>query len=205
MAIQMPRKRLHFVAAIVAFIIAYYVPYPYRVIVAGSLFIAMLIVDSIRLRDPHREEYSKGVWEECLRPNEKHTFTGSFWLTLGFLGISFIPEKEIVCLAVIYVGFADPMADITGNISLTPSFTPVSKKTIGGSLGFFFTALGLSLLVLKFLFFHPQWLEIAFIGSFFATFIEALEIKILGHLINDNFLVPIASAVLLKYLLFPLL
>ncbi|MFA5070395.1 MAG: hypothetical protein WC528_03880 [Patescibacteria group bacterium] len=201
MALLMPRKYFHWAASAGAFFIGYFAPYPFRIGLAGAVFLIMLILDLRRLKEPHLKEYHRGPWRLCLREIEKTRFTGSLWLTLGYLIISFIPEKEIVCLAVIYAGFADPMAEIFGHHIFSPHF-PSSHKTWGGSFGFFLTGLALSLFTLKFLFPEPSWMKIWLSVSLFATFIEALEIKFLSYQVNDNLLVPVLTALFLKFFFF---
>lgn len=201
MSLLMPRKYFHWAASAGAFAIAYFTPYYLRIGLAGTAFLIMLILDLRRLKEPHLEEYHRGPWRHCLREIEKARFTGSLWLTLGYFIISFIPEKEVVCLAVIYAGFADPMAEIFGHHVFSPRYLN-SHKTWGGSLGFFLTGLTLSLLALKFLFPEPNGWKICLSASLFATFIEALEIKFLSYQVNDNLLVPTLTALFLNFFFF---
>ena len=202
MSLLMPRKYFHWATSAVAFVVAYFSPYQLRVALAAAAFLIMLILDLRRLKEPHLKAFNEGIWRHCLREIERARFTGSLWLTLGYFLASLFPEKNIVCLTVIYAGFADPMAEVFGHHVFSPHY-PNSQKTWGGSLGFFLTGLVLSFLTLKFLFPVTDWLKICWLTTLFATFVEALEIKFLSYQINDNLLVPVLTALFLKFIFFP--
>lgn len=202
MALSAHRKAFHVAGSLTALIVAYFVPFPARTLVAAAAFLLVLFFDLKRLSEPDHEMFKGGLWKRCLREVEKRRFSGSLWLTLGFLAISFFHSREIIFLALIYAGFADPMAEIFGHFSFTRRYSPNNRKTIGGSLGFFLTALALSWLALYYLFEEPRWLAMGFLGSAFAAVLESLEIQVEGHYLNDNFLVPVGSSLFLKCVFF---
>ncbi|MDZ7798750.1 MAG: hypothetical protein U5L76_04000 [Patescibacteria group bacterium] len=196
------RKLFHILCSLIALAIVYFVSWPARSIIAGIFFMAMLWLDFKRLSEPQNQTFKRGIWKKCLREVEKRRFSGSLWLSLGFLVISFFQSWEIIILSIIYVGFADPMAEIFGHFSFTRRYSEKNQKTIGGSLGFFLTALTLSLSTLYYFFHEPHWLTIGLASSFFAAVVESLEIEIEGYYLNDNFLIPVATGFFLKCFFF---
>jgi len=196
------RKLFHILCSLIALVITYFIPQPARSIIFSFVFLVMLWLDIKRLSEPQNQSFKQGIWKRCLRKVEKRRFSGSVWLCLGFLIISFFKTKEVIILSIIYAGFADPMAEIFGYFSFTRRYSRTNHKTIGGSIGFLLTALALSLPSLYYFLHEPSWLIIGLAGSLFATAIESLELEIEGHYINDNFLVPVGSALFLKFLFF---
>lgn len=203
MALHMRRKYYHWLCSLAAFVLVYLIPdYRLRVLIAGVACASFAVMEILRLISPLLDWLKTTGHEYCLRPHERNGVTNSFWLALGFLLASLFREKEIACLAVIYAGFCDPVAEIAGHYFNTPSWSDFTRKTLGGSLAFFVVGFIFSASALYFLFHRPDCLKISLLGSFIAMALEAMDIKWIGYPISDNLIVPALSASLLKLLFF---
>jgi dolichol kinase len=116
-------------------------------------------------------------------------FIGPFWFYMGFFLAYFLFPLEIAIASCAILSVGDAMSTVIGKAFGKREYLP--KKTVEGSLAFFFSSFLVLLLILP--------LRIALIGALVGTLVEPLPA--LRHfrrlskrdLLDDNLLIPLLS------------
>ena len=152
-------------------------------ILLGSLVLAFLSIDLVRLLSKRINVFLFRKGKAFFREKERHTFSSAtLFLTSSFLTILLF-KKEIASLAIIFLTFGDIFAKFAG---LEHGKIRVFEKTLRGSLAYFVSCLiggYLWSLVLP-----VPTLQIV-LGSFGAAVTELLPLGV-----DDNFSIPLISA-----------
>ncbi len=130
------------------------------------------------------------VFGAISRPQERYKTNSASYYLLALTIITLLTPREAVCLAVLVLGFGDPMASFAGN--RWGKYRLANDKSPLGSLAFFTTsfmaASAYLLLAAEGLPWH-QCLLIAGCISLVGAFIE-----LFSHKFDDNFTIPVACA-----------
>ncbi len=189
------RKFLHFTAGILSTISLFIVNELYVLLIISSIILIILIL-----------LYYNNKWGKYYLKvsNGMIYFTISFIVLLLVFGKN---GKDIIAISMLIMGLSDSVAAISGRYLLTGNFTLNNqKKTIWGSLSFFFTTFCILLVV-------PLYTQTFFALTFnlglnlIVAFILALQLTIIEGMSSngkDNLFVPLYSAIFLFLLVNPI-
>ena len=123
-------------------------------------------------------------------PHEEFHINSSTWYVSSLFLLSIITDPMTICIAVIVLGLADPMAAIIGR--KYGKIKIKNNRSLEGSIAFLVTAVVGSMIVLRF--FYPEIaLSLALTISFVAGLLGAITEAYSGP-VDDNFSIPIAVA-----------
>lgn len=164
-------------------------------IVISALFI---VGDLIRQKNQALNELLIHIFRPILRDQEVHKIAGTTYLLSGVLLITLFFPREVVILTLLFLAFADPIASYFGiRFGKDKIF---GHKSLQGSLAAFAVCAGLTF---SFLYVHGMMLDrlvvISLIGGLIGALAEAIPV---GKL-DDNFTLPVLSALAL-WLMFSL-
>ncbi|MFC1492974.1 diacylglycerol/polyprenol kinase family protein [candidate division KSB1 bacterium] len=148
--------------------------------------VTVLVVDIVRFNIPWFQNLFMKIFGVIVREHETRYFTGStFLLSAAVIVIYFFP-KNYAILSLIIVTISDACAALTGK-----KFGKIRifEKTLEGSLAFLATALFIGLIIPDIDYFH------GIIAAVSATIIELIPMPI-----DDNFLIPIGTCLVLYFI-----
>lgn len=149
-------------------------------------------MDVIRLKNPSFNDLVMSAMGPIMRKSEVDRLAGTTYLFSGVTLIAYIFPPNIVLLTLLFLAFADPMASYFGiRFGKDKIF---GHKSLQGTIAAFVVCA-----VITYIFLTAYWLMIdrVFIVSLFAGLIGALaELIPIGKL-DDNFTLPVMSAVAL--------
>lgn len=188
---EVKRKTAHiFVGVILAFLIYY------NIITWWILLIALLAGISISLvSKKNRIILFDWMLNKFERSEYLDTFPGRgvIFLFLGLTIIMVLFNKQIVFASLMIWAFGDSISALVGKHYGRYKHPLNDARLIEGTIaGILFATIAAS-------FFVP--VINAFIASFIAIFVESIELKFIKKPIDDNFLVPVISAVMLWILI----
>lgn len=128
------------------------------------------------------------------RPHHRKKFPGkgSFFMVLGALLAVVLFEKNIALAAIATMALGDSVTNIFGRYFGEVKLPYNKKKTIDGAI------LGVMAASLAAFFFVP--LNVAFVGSLIAMFVETLDLKI-GIELDDNVLIPVVAGAVMSLMI----
>lgn len=138
-------------------------------------------IDSIRFISVNANKIFMRFFSIILRVHEQKSISGATYLMASSLTVVLFFDRSIVITSILFAVFCDSIAALIGR-----RFGRIHlfNKTLEGSLSFFITG-GIIAYVME-----PAAPEPGFIGAFVAAVVELLPIDV-----DDNFLIPIVSAI----------
>lgn len=182
---EIKRKLFHAIGLI--YVVGLYtMPRQLFITCVSALLIFQLAVELLRLNNLNIHFWFKKSLGTLMRGHEENRFTGVVWMTLGVLITSLIvPSTPLAATAVLYLILGDGVASLAGKFFQGPRWADSSKR-ISGSLACFMVCVVIGIFSLR-----PEYgWHFVLIGALTATVFELNSMKI-----NDNFLIPVASAV----------
>jgi dolichol kinase len=182
---ELRRKAFHMLAlGYVAALI--YLPRPVFLNAIVWLFTIVAGVELARLRSPRLNEWLFDRFGSFFRSDEKHRFSGVFWMLLGVgSAAALVAPLPLAASALLYLILGDGVASLVG-MRLGGPHWPRSAKRITGSAACFVACLIIGQTLLRP---YYGWSGIV-AGALTATVVE------LGFIpINDNLLIPLASSI----------
>lgn len=181
---ELGRKAIHGGSCI--FPLAYYfVSRPVMLWVMGGLLIASLIVECCRHFIAPFRGFLHRNFGNLFRPAERFSLTGATYVFLANFFVILLFEKHIAIASLLVLSFSDSAASLVGRKVRSYSF---GGKSVAGCAAFFFSALIIILLVLP-----GRWVP-AIIAAAAGMIAEALASQIRGFKLDDNLLIPFATA-----------
>jgi diacylglycerol kinase (CTP) len=155
-----------------------------------SVLVPALILDFVRLRNSEINKTVFKIFKPIMRESEAKSLAGTTYLLSGVTVVLFLFPREVVIPALLFLAFADPLASFFGiRFGKDKIF---GHKSVQGTLAAFIicaTLLGLYLYLTEML------IEKIFIVSILGGIIGALaELVPIGKM-DDNFTLPILSAI----------
>lgn len=184
---EIARKKIHLLI-LLAPLLYNILSYETCIIIAASLIIIDLILETIRLLYPTVNKILLKIFEGTYREKEKENVSTLIWTLSGiFLTIFLFSEnKNVVTLSLLYLAFGDSVAAIVG-VKFGRIRLGSRGKSLEGALAFFIVAYLCSIF-----FVNPlHGLIVSFIGA---------AIEFLPLPLDDNFVLPIFTAGLLTIL-----
>lgn len=178
------RKVIHLSSSLLP--LAYWFLFEREVILQIVIFLAVgfLLAEFLRLRSSSVEKIFMSVFGSALRRHEKEKLTGATYVFTGSVLAIFLFPKEIAVAALLILSISDTLAALVGIPFGKHKFF---EKSVEGSLTFF-----ISTWVILSIFF-PSASILNIIISGIVTLAEANPMNL-----DDNFLIPILSGVLLS-------
>ena len=162
------------------------------VLVSISLLISTF-VEFIRLK--FLKVKNNIILNSIFKPEEKNKISTILYFLISTLLTVIFFSKSIAIVALFFLIVGDNLATIIGTkyglIKL------IGNKTLEGSFSCFASCFFIGIFLLKFL---PLSFTTILLGSLAATFIELMPLKIGRIKIDDNFSIPIFSALIMKLL-----
>ncbi len=147
------------------------------------------IGEAVRLRNNGINQWLVGRFGGIHREKEVNRPSGIFWTLLGcFLTAFFVPERDIVIAAMLYLTVGDGLAGFVGR---SWGRLRIGTKSVEGSLACFLGAWAVGALVLT----PPVGRPEVLIGAVLVTLIEALSPPP-----DDNLTLPLLSGVALHFI-----
>jgi dolichol kinase len=197
-SINWGRKIWHMTGGLFAIGVAYFVPWPYSFYVALGSFLIWVSIESMRRREPWFGRLFFSLSAPFIRGFERRKIVGNTWLTLSVTIIAAIfHDPVLIAGSVVGWTFGDPAAEIIGKLVPSKAYFG-GEKTLAGTLGCFVVS------------------ALAFAGFFWATHVggdilpAALTVAAATTLgetfstsftVNDNFMIPLTSALALSFIL----
>lgn len=155
----------------------------------GSGVVLGALLEALRLRNVGVNQWLIRRFGGIHREKEVTRPSGIFWTLLGcFLTALFVPERDIVIAAMLYLTVGDGLAGFVGR---SWGRLRIGAKSVEGSLACFLGAWAVGALVLT----PPVGRPEALIGALLVTLIEALS-----SAPDDNLTIPLLSGVALHFI-----
>lgn len=193
---HLERKLYHMLMGVVCFAL-----YAFVLTKAQALFILFAVggvwitLDALRLKYPHINSLALSFFGKLMRREELKSMSGNSFYILGLIVSVFFFPKPIVLLAVLYLALGDPTAAIVG--SLYGKHKLVGKKSLEGALANLIVC-GTASFVFGRAYLHSS-LEASLALGIFGGLVSVTA-ELLPAPIDDNFTIPVFSAVLLSVL-----
>jgi dolichol kinase len=160
------------------------------VIILLSLLSVFTVLEVSRRFSPRFNDFMVyKVFGAISRPQERYKTNSASYYLLALVIITLLTPHTAVCLAVLVLGFGDPVASFVG--SRWGKYRLANDKSLIGFLSFFAVSLLASLAYLVMATSLP-WSQIALIAGCIAM-VGAL-VELFSHKFDDNFTIPVACA-----------
>ncbi len=166
-----------------------YVVLPYDIFMVMAVFITsfVLLVDFGRLYFEKLNTIIQASFSFCMREGEKDKISGMSYMTVGVLLAALLFPRDVVILALIFLGVGDPIAGIFG---ILYGKNKIGSKSLEGSIAAFLACsiVSVGYFLANDFFDHRIFLAVPLSGLWGAL-AELVEIKYL----DDNFTLPILA------------
>jgi len=192
------RKFYHFVMGMVCFSLYAFVLTREQALltlgVVGGIWVAL---DVIRLRYPAANAVALQFFGKLMRREELKSVSGNTFYILGMITIVYFFPKPIVLLSVLYLAIGDPIAAVVG--TMWGKNRLVGKKSLEGAVAnLLCTGLATYLVAMSYFnFSFDHAVALAAFGGLISVVAELLPFPI-----DDNFTIPVMSAILLSVMNF---
>jgi diacylglycerol kinase (CTP) len=167
----------------------YYMPIFWARVTLLLLWLLFVPFDFWRLRSPFLNDIATHLFRPIMRESEAKDLAGTTYLLSGVLLVSLIFPREIVLITLLYLAFADPMASVIGiKYGKDKIF---GHKSLQGSVAAFVICTVVTLAVL---FYKGLMLDRIVIVSLLGGLIGALAEAVPVGRLDDNFSIPVISA-----------
>lgn len=193
--LHLARKIWHMTTVFGMFVAWVYLPEIVSISILAIALAAFVPFDILRQKYPAMNEWAVSVFRPIMRQAEVDKLAGTTYLICGvFFVVVFFP-RPVVSLTLLFLAFADPLASYVGILYGKDKI--FGQKSLQGFLAAFAVCASLSVL---FLWGTPESFERILICSLLAGLLGAIaELLPVGKL-DDNFTLPVLSAIGLKVL-----
>lgn len=161
-------------------------------IISGILLAIFAFIEITRFTHPNLNRKLFKNLKHIMKAKEKRHISTITWFTLALFLTLLIFPREIAIIALVFLVFGDSAAEIFGlRFGVTKL---IGEKSLQGSLACFLFCLIFGWI---FAFILNVGFYIVLIGAIVATIIELVPIKLWNLKIDDNFTVPIISAIIM--------
>lgn len=192
------RKLWHVVGGMVAITLPLLLPWPLPFFIALGVLLTWVTIESMRRREPWFGRLFFTLSSPFVRHYERRKFIGNTWFALAMTIITAIfRDPLLVAAAVVGWTFGDPAAEIIGRAIPSKKFFD-GEKTVAGSLGCFFVSALAYWGFFQTLGTGGDILSASLIGAAATTLAEVFS---LSFSVNDNFTIPLVTALALSFVL----
>lgn len=176
----------------VSFMALFYsmVPEQWSIAVLTLILVPSILLDVVRLRRPDVNKWVFKVFKPIMRESEADSVAGTTYLLSGVMVILLIFPREVVIPSMLFLAFADPLASFFGiRFGKDKIFGHKSVQGTLAALVICTTLLG------SYLYFSGLLSDRIFIVALIGGLIGALAELIPVGKLDDNFTLPILSAI----------
>ena len=196
--LHLARKIWHFLGVLTMIVIFHNVSRPVALQLITIFSFVFILFDILRQQSSPINNFVINLMHPFMRESERNSMAGTSYLFVGVFLIILLFPKNIVILALMFLGVADPLASFVG--IKYGSDKILGSKSLQGSIAAFVCC---TLISGIYYFAHNLMTERLFMVSILSGLIGALaELLPVGRL-DDNFTIPVVSSCLL-WLLFHL-
>lgn len=192
------RKLWHSLGVLFLFAVNHYTSEKFSLIFFAILFILFVPIDIVRLYNNKVNDLALSIFKPIMRMHEVKKIAGTSYLMTGVLLIVLLFPKNIVSLTLLFLAFADPLASFVGiRYGKDKIF---GHKSLQGFMAAFLTC---AVITFVFLYMNEPidfWRRVLI--SLIAGLIGALAELIPVWKLDDNFTLPVVSAVGLSVLFY---
>ena len=181
---ELIRKAIHLSSSIIPLSYWFLADRHFTLRIVIFLALGFLTADYLRLKSGAIEKVFMRMFGSALRHHEKKNLTGATYVFTGSVVAIFLFPKEIAVPALLILSISDTLAALIGIPFGKHKFL---KKSVEGSTAFF-----ISTLIILSIFF-PEVIVINILIAAMVTLAEAYPMNL-----DDNFLIPIMSGILLS-------
>jgi len=193
---HLERKFYHFMMGMICFsLYAFFIEKETAILLLALIGGPLVVLDFLRLKNPEMNDVALRLFGKIMRREELRSVSGNSFFVIGLLAIVAFFPKPIVLLSVLYLAIGDPIAAVIG--SLYGRHKLIGKKSVEGALAnWFCTSLAtLAMGVAYFGFSMEKSFLLAVVGGCVSVLAELFPTPI-----DDNFTIPVASALILSVL-----
>ncbi len=197
-SINWSRKLWHIIGGCFAIGVAAYLPWPYPFYVALSTLLLWITIEAARRREPWFGKLFFTLSAPFIRHFERRTYVGNTWFAFSVTILAFL-FKDPLLLSASVIGwtFGDPAAEIAGRLIPSKRFFD-DEKSLAGALGCFVVSFTAYLGFFKIMGTGGDIVAASFIGALATTIAEMFSFS---FTVNDNFMIPLATALALSFTL----
>ncbi|MGE3180548.1 MAG: diacylglycerol/polyprenol kinase family protein [Phycisphaerae bacterium] len=153
--------------------------------IMGGLLVASLITEICRHTVPAFRSFLHRRFGNLFRPAERFSLTGATYVFLASFFVILIFEKHVAIASLLVLSFSDSAASLVGRKVRSMRF---GGKSLAGCAAFLISAFVIILLVLP-----DHWFA-ALVAACAGMLAESLTLQIRGAKVDDNLLIPFATA-----------
>lgn len=190
------RKFYHFMMGMICFsLYAFLIEKHTALLLLAFVGGPLVVLDFLRLKNPEMNHVALRLFGKIMRREELRSVSGNSFFVIGLITVVAFFPKQIVLLSVLYLAIGDPIAAVVG--SLYGRHKLVGKKSLEGALANFACSSLVSFLMglLYFRLSSENSLILGCLGGAVSVLAELIPAPI-----DDNFTIPVLSAVLLSVL-----
>jgi dolichol kinase len=184
---ELNRKVYHMIGGMIT--PALYLLIPSKPAMTALSFALMALVvgfEVLRLNKPSFSGWIQSHIAMQVKDSEQRGLAGQGFMQIAYFVVILLFRRDVAVTAMCFLALGDPLAAIVG-MSMGRHKIPGTKKSVEGSLACFAACLVASLLIGHALLGLP--VSLALFGAAWATVLELFSLNI-----DDNFLIPVASA-----------
>lgn len=190
--IHLARRLWHFLGVLFIFALYWFVSPTQAIWLSVGFSIFMIGFDWARLRNPRLGRLFQWIFGPVLRESERKKFAASTGMMAGVTVIICLFPKPVVLLSLLFLAFADPLASYFGIRYGKDKL--IGNKSLQGTMAAFAACF---LLAWGYFSYMDLMTERRFIACLLAGLIGALSELVPIWKLDDNFVFPVLSAVLL--------
>ncbi len=190
--IHLARRLWHFGGVLFIFALYSFVTPKMAVYLSVGFTVFMVGFDWARLNNPRLGKFFMWLFGPVLRESERKKFAASTGMMVGVTVIICFFPKPVVLLSLLFLAFADPLASYFGIRFGKDKL--IGNKSLQGTLAAFAACFLLSLGYFSYM---DLMMERQFIACLLAGLIGAFSELVPIWKLDDNFVFPVLSAVLL--------
>ncbi len=180
------KRKLFHLCGLVYVIGLIYLPRDRYLMLLFLLLTVEFIFEIVRIKFATINERCVRTFGGILRPSEQNRLSGVFWMLLGVTVVAnLLKPVSLATVSLLYLLFGDAAASLVGK-RVGGLRWPNSEKSLAGSAACFVMCVFIGNAMIKTTY-GWSWVVI---GAAVATAVEVLNAGV-----NDNFLIPVASAV----------
>lgn len=192
------RKLWHIVGGCFVIALAVLLPWPYSFFASLATLLTWITIEAMRRREPWFGKLFFTLSAPFIRHRERRTYIGNTWTALSVTILSGLFHDPLL-LAACFVGwtFGDPAAEIVGRLIPSKKFFS-NEKSVAGTIACFLVSAAAFYCFFLATDTHGALLSASLTGAAATTFAETFS---LSFTVNDNFTIPLVTALALAFTL----
>ena len=197
-SVSWSRKLWHIAGGCIVIALATLVPWPYSFYIASATLLIWISIEAMRRREPWFGKLFFTLSAPFIRSQERRTYIGNTWTALSAAILSGL-FRDPLLLAACFIGwtFGDPAAEIVGRLIPSKKFFN-GEKSVVGTLACFAVSFAAFYAFFRIMGTGGDVGAAALTGAAATTLAEMFS---LSFTVNDNFTIPLVTALALTYII----